>query len=204
MVSRKSKSSTKQRLTDDSTLVEDDLERYLKKVMNENQINWKEKLEPIFTAIRAQPNNCYTNEDVSRKYEAFLQSVRQVMNNNNIFSMNVGYFVDPHSHNFGEYGYLELKSDGLFASHCDGTIKVENVLDVLSDLHAPEQILRNLIEQIIEEINRNKSRISELESCLESTEKAIKNLNIPSESESDNLISSDKNNLNYPKSRLKK
>lgn len=66
MVSRKSKSSTKQRLTDDSTLVEDDLERYLKKVMNENQINWKEKLEPIFTAIRAQPNNCYTNEDVSR------------------------------------------------------------------------------------------------------------------------------------------
>ena len=119
------------------------------------------------------------------------------MNNNNIFSMNVGYFVDPHSHNFGEYGYLELKSDGLFASHCDGTIKVENVLDVLSDLHAPEQILRSLIYQIIKETNINKRWISELESCIESTEKAIRNSRISSEceSESDNLIASDKNNL---------
>ena len=80
-------------------------------------------------------------------HEAFLQSVSQLIKNYNIFSINVGYFVDPHSHNIGDYGYLELKSDGLFANHCDGNIKVENVLDVLSDLYAPKQILRNLIEQ---------------------------------------------------------
>ena len=86
----------------------------------------------------------------------------------------------------------------MYANHCDGTKQVENVLDVLYDLDKPEQILRSLIYQIIKETNINKRSISELESCVESTERAKKNLSISSESESesDNLIASDKNNSN--------
>jgi hypothetical protein len=130
-----------------------------------------------------QPNNGNTRDDVARKYDAFLKSIIQIMTTNNIISINVGNFVDPHSYNTPYYADLELTKHGLFANHCDGTIKVENVLDVLYDLDVPEQILRNLIHQIIKETDRNKRWISELESCLESTEKAIKNLSITSESD---------------------
>ncbi len=192
MVCRNSKSSTKQRLTDDSTLVEDDLERYLQKVMKENQINLKEKLEPIFTAVRTQPNNGNTNEDVARKYEAFLQSIIQVMNNNNIISMDVGYCVDPHSYNSPNYATLELNSRGLFAEYCDEPKKIENVTDVLSDLHEPELILRELIDRIAGETNTNKSIIVRLESCLELVEKAVRNSNITS-TEPDGSMTNDKN-----------
>ncbi len=93
---------------------------------------------------------------------------------------------------------LELTKHGLFANHCDGRIKVENVLDVLYDLEESEQILRTLIYQIRKEASINKRLISGLESGLESTENDIVNLNIPSES--GNLIASDKNDWNeYPK-----
>ena len=52
--------------------------------------------------------------------------------------------------------------------------KLRIVLDVLYDLDKPEQILRSLIYQIIKETNINKRWISEVESCVESTEKADK------------------------------
>ena len=194
MSAQKSKSSTKQRLTGDSTLVEDDLERYLQKVTKENQINLKEKLEPIFTAVRAQPNNEYSNDDVARKYEAFLQSIIQVMINNKIITMDVGYFVDPHSYNSPNYATLELNSRGLFAEHCDGDKKIENIMDVLYDLHEPEHILRMLISRLVEETNMNKSRIVELESCLELVENAIKNSNVIS-TETDGSITSGKRSM---------
>ena len=196
MAAEKSKSSTKQRHNGDSTLVEDDLERYLQKVMKENQINLKEKLEPIFTAVRAQPNNGYTNEDVSRKYEAFLQGVIQVMKNNNIITMDAGYFVDSHSDwgSFPQYATLELGTHGLFAKHCDGPKKIENVMDVLSDLHEPEFILRKLIDRIAEATDTNKYIIAKLESCLERVENAVRNSNITS-TEPDGSITSDKRSM---------
>ena len=192
MAARKSKSSTKQRPTDDSTLVQDDVEQFIQKVTKENQINLKEKLEPIFTAVRAQTNNGYTNEDVSRKYEAFLQSIIQVMNNNNIITMDIGCSVDSHSYNSPNYATLELNSRGLLAEHCDGSEKIENVMDVLSDLHEPELILRMLINRLVEKANMNKCRIVELESCLDLVEKVLRNSNITS-TESDGCITSDKN-----------
>lgn len=192
MVAEKSKSSTKQRHTGDSTLVEDDLEQYLQKMMKENQINLKDKLEPIFTAVRAQPNNSYTNEDVSRKYEAFLQSVSQVMENNNIFTLDVGYFADSHSTE-PQFANLELGTHGLFAKHCDGPKKIENVMDVLSDLHEPELILKMLIDQIAEKTSTNKYIIARLESCLELVENAVRNPNITSAEPG--CITCDKNSL---------
>lgn len=195
MAARKSKSSTKQRLTDDSTLVHNDVVRFIQKVTKNNQINLKEKLEPIFTAVRAQPNNGYTNEDVSKKYEAFLQSIVQVMNNNNIITMDVGYLVDPHSYNSPNYATLELSSRGLFAELCDGSKKIENVRDVLSDLHEPELILRTLIDRIAGETNTNKSIIVRLETCLELVENAVRNSNITS-TEPDEPMTSDKNSQN--------
>lgn len=191
MAVQKSRSSTKQKQTGDSTLVEDNLEQYLQKVMKENQINLKEKLEPIFTAVRAQPNNVYTNEDVSRKYEAFLQGMIQVMNNNNIISMDVGYCVDPHSYNSPNYATLELNSRGLFAEYCDEHKKIENVMDVLSDLHEPDLILRMLVDLLVEKTNMNKYRIVKLESCLQLVEKVIRNSNITS-AEPGECITSDK------------
>src|SRR5919106_1665493 len=106
MASRKSKSTIKQGLTGESTFVRDELERDLK-VMKKYQINILKKLEPIFTAVRTQPNNGNSNEDVARKYEAFLHGVSQVMKNNNILTLNVGYFVDPHSYNSPNYATLE-------------------------------------------------------------------------------------------------
>jgi hypothetical protein len=176
---------------------QDDLELSVQKVLHEDQIDIMEKLKPIFNAVRMQPNNGNTRDDVARKYDAFLKSIIQIMTINNIISMNVGNFIDPHSYNSPNYADLELTKHGLFANHCDVRIKVENVLDVLYDLEEPEQILRSLIYQIIKETNINKRWISELESCIESNEKAIRNSRISSEceSESDNLIASDKNNL---------
>lgn len=199
MANHKSKSSKSMEKSGiDSIQVQDDLERDIQKVIHENQIDIMEKLQPIFNAVRMQPNNGNTRDDVARKYDAFLKSIIQIMRINNIISINVGHFIDPHSYNSPNYADLELTKHGLYANHCDGRIKVENVLDVLYDLEEPEQILRSLIYQIIKETNINKRWISELESCLESTEKAIVNLNIPSES--GNLIASDKNDLNeYPK-----
>lgn len=192
MAARKSKSSTKQRLTDDSTLVEDDIVQFIQRVTKENQINLKEKLEPIFTAVRAQANNYYTNEDVSRKYEAFLQSIIQVMDNNNIITMDVGCSADSHSYNSPNYATLELNSRGLFAEHCDGSEKIENVMDVLSDLHEPELILRMLIDRIAQETSTNKHIIARLESCLELVENAVSNSNITS-TEPDGSMPSNKN-----------
>ncbi|MGH9976964.1 MAG: hypothetical protein ACRD8Z_14180, partial [Nitrososphaeraceae archaeon] len=72
MAARKSKSSTKQRFTGDSTFIQDELQRDLK-VIKKNKINIMERLEPIFTAVRTQLNNGNTNEDVAKKYETFLQ-----------------------------------------------------------------------------------------------------------------------------------
>lgn len=180
MAAQKSKSPTNQRHSGDSTVVQDDLEQYLQKVMKENQINLKEKLEPIFTAVRAQPNNGYTNEDVSRKYEAFLQSIIQVMNNNNIITMDVGCSVDSHSYNSPNYATLELNSRGLFAEYCDEHKKIENVMDVLSDLHEPELILKILIDRIAEGTSTNKRIIARLESCLELVENIVRNSNVTS------------------------
>jgi hypothetical protein len=194
MAARKSKSSGKQRPTDDSTYVEDNLEKYIQRVIKENRINLAEKLEPIFTAVRAQANNGYTNEDVSRKYEAFLQSIIQVMNNNNIITMDVGYFADSHSYNSPNFATIELNSRGLFAEHCDGPEKIENVMNVLSDLHEPEHILRTLIGLLVEKTNMNKCTIVELESCLELVENAIKNSNVIS-TEPDGSITSDKRSM---------
>jgi hypothetical protein len=199
MVNRKSKSSKSMEKPEiDPIQVQDDLELNIQKVIHEDQIDIMEKLQPIFNSVRMEPNNGNTRDDVARKYDAFLKSIIQIMTVNNIISINVGNFIDPHSYNSPNYADLELTKHGLFANHCDGRIKVENVLDVLYDLEEPEQILRSLIYQIIKETNINKRWISELESCLESTEKAIVNLNIPSES--GNLIACDKNDLNeYPK-----
>jgi hypothetical protein len=180
MTVKKSKSSTKKRPTCDSTHIDDDFEQRLRKVIKKNPINLMETLEPIFTAVRMQPNNGNTNEDVSNKYQAFLQGVSQVMNNNNIFTMKIGYFIDPHSYNSPYYAILELNSNGLFAEHCDGLKKIENVMDVLHDLHEPEFILRTLIDRIAEKTNTNKCRIAELESCLARAEKVLKNSNINS------------------------
>ena len=195
MANHESKSSkSKEKLGIDPSQVQDDLELDIQKAIHENQVDIAKVLQPILTAIRTAPNQGNSRDDVARKYDAFLKSISEIMTNSNIISIDVGYFVDTHSYNMGDYGYLELKSDGLVANHCDGTFKVENVLDVLSDLHAPKQILRNLIRQIIEEINNNKWSISRLESCLESTEKAIKNFNITYEP--NNRIANEKNKLN--------
>jgi hypothetical protein len=99
------------------------------------------------------------------------------MKTNNIISINVGHFIAPHSYNSPNYADLKLTSDGVFANHCDGTVAVENVLEVLSDLEEPKQILRSLINQIVEKTDINKWRISELESSLEFAEKIIRNSN---------------------------
>ena len=198
-VNRKSKSSKPMEKPEvDPIQVQDDLKLSVQKVLHEDQIDIMEKLQPIFNAVRMQPSNGNTRDDVARKYDAFLKSIIQIMTTNNIISLNVGNFINPHSYNTPYYADLELTKHGLYANHCDGTKQVENVLDVLYDLDKPEQILRSLIYQIIKETNINKRWISELESCVESTEKAIKNLSISSESESesDNLIASDKNNSN--------
>ena len=80
----------------DPIQAQDDLEQDIRNVIHEDQINLMEKLEPIFTAVRMQPNNGNTRDDVARKYEAFLKSVSQVMKTNNIISINVGHFIDPH------------------------------------------------------------------------------------------------------------
>jgi hypothetical protein len=160
----------------------DDFELDIQKVIRENQVYIMEKLQPIFNAVRMEPNNGNTRDDVARKYDAFLKSIIQIMTTSNIISLNLGNFIDPHSYNTPYYASLELTKHGLYANHCDGTNKVENVLDVLYDLDKPEQILRSLIYQIIKETKINKRWISELESCIESTEKAIKNLSISSES----------------------
>lgn len=168
----------------DSIQVQDDLELDIQKVIHEDQIDITEKLQSIFNAVRMQPNNGNTRDDVARKYDAFLKSISQIMATNNIISISIGYFADPHSANSPGFAYVELTKHGLFTNHCDGTIKVENVLDVLYDLYEPKQIMRSLIYQIIKETNINKRWISELESCLEDAEKAIKNLNIMSKSES--------------------
>jgi hypothetical protein len=191
MASRKSKSTIKQGLTGESTFVRDELERDLK-VMKKYQINILKKLEPIFTAVRTQPNNGNSNEDVARKYEAFLHGVSQVMKNNNILTLNVGYFVDPHSYNSPNYATLELNSHGLIAEHCDGPKKIENVMDVLYDLHEPELILRMLIHRIAEKTGTNNRRIAQLESSLELVERVIRNSNITS-AEPDVCITSNKN-----------
>jgi hypothetical protein len=198
MVNRKSKSPKSMEKPEiDPIQVQDDLELSVQKVLHEDQIDIMEKLQPIFNAVRMQPSNGNTRDDVARKYDAFLNSIIQIITTNNIISLNVGNFIDPHSYNSPNYADLELTKHGLFANHCDGRIKVENVLDVLYDLDKPEQILRSLLYQIIKETNINKRWISELESCIESTEKAIKNSSISSksESDSDNLVASDKNNL---------
>jgi hypothetical protein len=195
MANHESKSSkSKEKLGIDPRQVQDDLELDIQKVIHEDQIDIMERLQPIFNAVRMQPNNGNTRDDVARKHDAFLKSISQIMTTNNIISLNVGHFIDPHSYNSPNYADLELTKHGLFANHCDGSIKVENVLDVLYDLEEPKQILRSLIYQIIKETNINKRWISELELSLESTEKAIVNLNIPSES--GNLIASDKNDSN--------
>ena len=191
MTARKSKSSTKQRLTDDSTFIQDELQQDLK-VIKRNKINIMEKLEPIFTAVKTQPNSGNTNEDVAKKYETFLQSVSQVMKNNNILTMNIGCFIDPHSYNSPNYATLELNSRGLFAEHCDGPKKIENVMDVLYDLHEPELILRMLIPRIVEKTSTNKARITQLESCLGVVEKVIRDSTIAS-AEPDGSMTSDKN-----------
>jgi hypothetical protein len=197
MTAHKLKSSKiKNRPEVDPVYVQDDLERDILEVVNEDQINIEEKLQPIFTAVRMQPNNGNTREDVANKYDTFLKSVSQVMGTHNIISINIGHFIDPHSVNSPDYAYLELTPRGVFANHCDGTVKVGNVLDVLYDLEEPKQILRNLIYQITKETNVNKMRISKLESSLEFSERIIKNINSPSNG-SNKSMASNKEQFDY-------
>ncbi|MGH7557691.1 MAG: hypothetical protein ACRD5J_04220 [Nitrososphaeraceae archaeon] len=181
-------SKTKERPKVDPNRVQDDLEEDIQKIINEDQIDIEKKFQPIFTAVRLQRNNGNMREDVAKKYEVFLKSVSQVMKAHNIISINIGYFVDPYSVNSPNYAVLELTPQGVIANHCDRTIEVENVLDVLYDLQEPEQILRSLIYKIVEETKINKKWISELESSLEFAERAIRSSKDRS-TEADNPIS---------------
>lgn len=129
----------------------------------------------------------------AQKYDTFMKSVSQLMKDNRVIDIDVCHLIDRHSANYPGYAFLELTPDGLFANYVGGTVKVENVIDVLDDLDEPKQILQSLIHKIISGTDINE-RIMELESCLGSIEKAIKNSNISSEP--NNRIANDKNNLN--------
>jgi hypothetical protein len=127
----------------------------------------------------------------ARKYDAFLKSICQTMRDNCVTDIDVCHLIDHHSSNYPGYAFLELTPDGLVANCVGGTVKVENVLDVLDDLDEPKQILRSLIQAIINGTDVNE-RIKEVELCLRLIEKAIKNSNVTSEP--NNRIANDKNN----------
>ena len=75
--SKSSKSTGKPRI--DPMQTQDDFELDIQEVIRENQVCIKEKLQPIFTAVRTQPKNENSRDDVARKYDVFLKSISQIM-----------------------------------------------------------------------------------------------------------------------------
>ena len=63
---------------------------------------------------------------------------------------------------------LEITQDGLYKNYDDDqSEKIENVLDILTELDPIDQILLNLIDKVIEKVESNREKINEIESAIE-------------------------------------
>ena len=68
--------------------------------------------------------NDKARDDITRKYDAFLKSISQIMADNHVIDIDVCHLIKRHSTNYLGYPFLELRPDGLVANYYDGVIKV--------------------------------------------------------------------------------
>jgi hypothetical protein len=137
--------------------------RKIQKAVQDNRVNVSEILEPISAAVRNVTNNGNSKEELKRKYDAFSDSVSQLLKSYGIYSMDISIFNAMHF----LPTRLEMTQDGIYKNEDDKSVKIENILEVMSQLDPVELILLNLIDKIIDEVDSNHKKIEEIDSAIE-------------------------------------
>jgi hypothetical protein len=137
--------------------------RKIQKAVQDNRVNVSAILEPISAAVRNVTNDGNSKEELQKKYEAFFNSVGQLLNTYDIYSIYVSNSFDPDPN----AAVLMVTKHGLHKDDIDIPVKVDNIHDVLSQLDRVELILLKLINEIIEKVDHNRERIEEIESAIE-------------------------------------